>query len=390
MTRELICFDKWQYTYLRKEYEEKGYTFFSISFFSDSNSIEEINDDDTIKPIIDLSSVSINLLDKGLLYNLEQLISFFSAQTIFISDINSEDYKYNLRYCFDVFTEYKGKTEKSLQSQKEKSEHKVKKITDLGSTELESFFNKFNKSLYGHTEFKKDFKNLIDTFKVFNTIGEHKILSLFLMGESGVGKTEVAQSVFKNLNGSKSLSKINFGNYSSQDALNSLIGSPRGYVGSEGGELFDKVSQTDVGLILIDEFEKATTPVYNYFLDVLETGKAVNSLGEEMHLDGFIIIFTSNIESDKFSEHFSPELRSRFDYKGYFGYLNTYVKEKFVTDRLDSIIYKYNSHFGTRFNSTTKHDLFQEINVRKYNNMRDLNRKIKEVFVNHLKISEKM
>ena len=53
------------------------------------------------------------------------------------------------------------------------------------------------------------------------------------------------------------MAKVNFGNYSSHDALNSLIGSPLGYIGSDGGELLKRIQESDVGLILIDEFEKA-------------------------------------------------------------------------------------------------------------------------------------
>jgi ATP-dependent Clp protease ATP-binding subunit ClpA len=48
---------------------------------------------------------------------------------------------------------------------------------------------------------------------------------------------------FVELNPDTSLVKINFGNYSSQDALNSLIGSPRGYRGSEEGELSIKLGK---------------------------------------------------------------------------------------------------------------------------------------------------
>ena len=57
----------------------------------------------------------------------------------------------------------------------------------------------------------------------------------------------------------KKLVKINFGNYSSDNSLNSLIGSPRGYIGSEGGELFIRVKDSDIGIILIDEFEKSNS-----------------------------------------------------------------------------------------------------------------------------------
>lgn len=113
------------------------------------------------------------------------------------------------------------------------------------------------------------------------------------MGESGVGKTEVARTLHRCFDGKKKLAKVNFGNYSSEFSLSSLIGSARGYIGSEDGEIFIRVRDTDVGVILIDEFEKSNATLFNYFLDVLESGKIISSLAEEIDLNGFIIIFTS-------------------------------------------------------------------------------------------------
>lgn len=62
------------------------------------------------------------------------------------------------------------------------------------------------------------------------------------------------------------LAKVNFGNYSSHDALNSLIGSPLGYIGSDGGELLKRIQESDVGLILIDEFKKQIVQCLTIFL----------------------------------------------------------------------------------------------------------------------------
>ena len=77
------------------------------------------------------------------------------------------------------------------------------------------------------------------------------------MGESGVGKTEVARTIHECLDGKMKLAKVNFGNYSSEFSLSSLIGSARGYIGSDDGEIFIRVRTADVGVILIDEFEKS-------------------------------------------------------------------------------------------------------------------------------------
>jgi len=386
MSRNLIIFKKEQYPYLKKEYGEKGYNLFSFSRTSNTKALDNLLDINN-KLIIDISSLGNSILpDNGSLYNFEQLLQYFSVETIFISDIDNVDYRYKLRYCFDYFVEYESNEVLVNESEKARQDKKkIKKIIDLDQKELERFFKKFNESLYGHEKFKKEFRETIYSFRVFNEIGEHKILSLFLMGDSGVGKTEVARSIHKSVDSKKKLAKISFGNYSSQDALNNLIGSPRGYIGSDGGELFDKVVVSDIGLILIDEFEKANTPVFNYFLDVLETGKATNSLGEEIDIDGYIIIFTSNIKRDKFDDYFSPELRSRFDYKGYFNLLTNEDKEKYIKFRFNEIIKKYNNKHGSKLNKGTHANLVSQVNVNEYKNMRLLNGRIKEVFIEYLK-----
>ena len=181
------------------------------------------------------------------------------------------------------------------------------------------------------------------------------------------------------------MAKINFGNYSSKDALNSLIGSPRGYIGSDGGELMKRVNESDIGLILIDEFEKADGAVFNYFLDVLENGKMVNSLAEEYDINGYIVIFTSNIKKEQFDSVISPELKSRFDYKGVFNRLTNNDKQKFINFRINEIIDKYNTFSDIAFDSKLRSKLIENIDCKKYNNMRDLNKRIKDVFVKCIK-----
>jgi ATP-dependent Clp protease ATP-binding subunit ClpC len=319
------------------------------------------------------------------LLNFEQLFCSFGENITFICDkVYEKDIKYLFRYVFDDFSDVEAECDESLVENEEIPSEKlasVRKIIDLNDTELDSFFENFNARLYGHDRFKQEFKDLVNSFRVFNKIGEHKILSLFLMGDSGVGKTEVARSIHKALGSKSKLAKINFGNYSSHDALNSLIGSPLGYIGSDGGELLKRVHESDVGLILIDEFEKADNAVFNYFLDVLENGKIVNSQAEEYDVSGYIIVFTSNITKDNFKSKISPELRSRFDYKGVFNLLTDEDKKKFVHFRVNQIISRYQEFVSADIPDKLHDSVVAEINVSQYNNMRDLNKKIKDTFV---------
>lgn len=351
----------------------------SITYFIKT---EEISSLSPCYDIIDLSAYLGNDIGTQALF--EQLIPLFPQGIEFIADIKFEkELRDKLRFLINTihYIEISGY---SNDKQIGYHNNNVRRIVDLSPTDLNILLKNFNFKLYGHNKFKEELQNQIKTFRVFNKIGEHNILSIFLMGESGIGKTEVARTLHQCLGAKCKLAKINFGNYSSKDALNSLIGSPRGYIGSESGELFMKVKESDTGVILIDEFEKGDSIIYNYFLDVLENGKMTNSQGEDIDLNGYIIIFTSNLSPQDFDNFISPELRSRFDYIGIFNTLNNEDKEKFVKKRMNDIIYKYEKHFNTKLQSFSHSILCKKINVEEYTNLRDLNHRIREVFVEFL------
>lgn len=383
---EIITYVDKDFKNLKKEYE--NYKFISFSNLDDSI---EINP----KIVIDVSSLCALIKNQEEeLYNIENIFYKIKNKD-FISDVEDLLFvcnsKYNnilseqFKYCFDKVTEYKNN--ENIDSY----ENGIKRIIDIKNDELKSFFEKFEQELYGHDAFKEDFKNSIEEYRMFNKIGETKILSFFLMGYSGIGKTEVSNIIYNNLktNNNSNLVKINLGNYSSQDALNSLIGSPRGFVGSENGELFIKLDKTDVGIILIDEIEKADKKIFNYFLEVLETGKATNSQGKEYDLDGYIIIFTSNVKKEKFTSVFSPELRSRFDLVYYFELLTQKDKIKYLNDRLKKIVKKYNKEYDKEILKENIEEIKKKIDVDKYLNIRYLNRAIKDEILKFLKNRER-
>lgn len=336
-------------------------------------------------PFLDIIDLSAYLgIDLGTQALFEQLIPLYPTGINLIADVKYEnEVREKLRFLIDTihYIDIGGGSKKNPTDNPYKD---VNRIVDLTPEGLDVFMTSFDVKLYGHEKFKKEFHNLVNTFRVFNKIGEHNILSLFLMGESGIGKTEVARTLHQCLGGKRKLAKINFGNYSSKDALNSLIGSPRGYIGSESGELFMKVKESDTGVILIDEFEKGDSIIYNYFLDVLENGKMTNSQGEDIDLNGYVIIFTSNLTPQNFDNFLSPELRSRFNYIGIFQALKNKDKEKFVKRRMSDIIGKYNENFDSKLPSYSHSMLCRRIDVNEYTNMRDLNQRIREVFVDFL------
>ena len=384
----LFFYTKNQFFNFKSTQIAAGFEFLSMSQLLSSQKIDSL--EAYQQYYVDVSSmVSFVKENVSQLLNFEQLFNSFGENISFICDkANEKDIKYIFRYTFDDFLDVETESDEVIDEVEETPVTKastIKKITDLDDAELELFFSNFDARLYGHERFKEEFKELVTSFRVFNKLGEHKILSLFLMGDSGVGKTEVARSIHKALGSQAKLAKINFGNYSSHDALNSLIGSPLGYIGSDGGELLKRVNESDVGLILIDEFEKADNAVFNYFLDVLENGKIVNSQADEYDVNGYIIVFTSNITKENFKSKISPELRSRFDYKGVFNLLTDEDKKKFVHFRVNQIITKYREFVSTDIPDKLHDIIVSKIDVSQFKNMRDLNKKIKDTFVAHIK-----
>jgi len=386
MRDKLLFFEREDFYELKEIKGAEGYEILSITDFIKENDLAHVLDYNST--IIDLTTLATYT---QIQYATEEILRLFDDSTIFISDKkHKEVFKYELRYCFLEFSDIdvpgsKEHLEDDSNLKKSSSTKKRhRKIIDLSEEELGDFFVKLRESLYGHEKFKDEFYELVKTFRIFNKIKEHKILSLFLLGESGVGKTEVARTIYRCLGGQKKIAQVNFGNYSSEFSLSSLIGSSRGYIGSEDSEIFIRVRDTDIGIILIDEFEKSNASLFNYFLDVLESGKIISSLAEEIDLNGFIIVFTSNISKQDFPLKISPELRSRFDYKGQFTLLYDEDKEKYVEFRVNSIVRKVNKEYETQLPENLLEYFLQKIDVSKFTNMRDLNKKIKRTFVDYI------
>lgn len=385
MTRELLFYEKDEFFDYKELKFTEGYSIESISkFIKDTELINKLEINSVITDISALSEF-ISIQTVG-----EQTISLFDGEMIFICDIKHKSIlSYELRH---VFENYNSVEKSDVKSKIKIDENEIigsskkihRKIIDLDEDELNVFFEKFKDKLYGHPKFKDDFENQIKTFRIFNKLKEHKILSFFLLGDSGVGKTEVARTIFKSLGGTKKIAKINFGNYSNEFSLSSLIGASRGYRDSDDGEIFMKVRDTDVGVLLIDEFEKSNTTLFNYFLDVLETGIIEGSLGQQIDLNGFIIIFTSNISKEDFPKRISPELRSRFDYKSQFTVLGNSDKEKYVEFRLADLSKKVKIEFEIELPENALFHFLTEINVSKFKNMRDVNKKLKKTLVKYI------
>lgn len=271
--------------------------------------------------------------NSSLIYILEQYFAHIKSNIKVIINYNKlDEVKKTLRL---VFSKYENVSELYNEVTNILPETKVVdkpvKITDLNENKIINLFNNINDDLIGHTNFKMKLISQLKKFLILNKIGEQKIFSMFLLGKPGLGKTEIGKIISKTLNPDSKIIKINFGNLSSKDALNSLIGSPAGYIGCEGGELSKKVSLNKVGVVICDEFEKADSEIKNFFLELLEDGQFTDSMGREHDLNGYVIIFTSNIHDKKeFKQKISPEFESRVNLICEFTPLTSKEKKKYV------------------------------------------------------------
>lgn len=173
-----------------------------------------------------------------------------------------------------------------------------------------------------------------------NRIGFNKtgrpIGSFLFVGPTGVGKTELAKQLAKELFGSEdAMIRFDMSEYMEKFSVSKLIGSPPGYVGyEEAGQLTEKVRRNPYSLILLDEIEKAHPDVMNMFLQILDDGRLTDSQGRTVSFKDTIIIMTSNAGStdaeanvgfgatlsgkthsvlDQLGNYFKPEFLNRFD-----------------------------------------------------------------------------
>lgn len=128
--------------------------------------------------------------------------------------------------------------------------------------------------------------------------------SFIFLGQTGVGKTQLAKVLAKELfDSEEALVRIDMSEYMEKFAISRLVGAPPGYVGyEEGGQLTEKIRRKPYAVILLDEIEKAHPDVFNMLLQVLDDGFLTDSLGRKIDFSNTIIIMTSNIGARKLKD----------------------------------------------------------------------------------------
>lgn len=147
--------------------------------------------------------------------------------------------------------------------------------------------------VYGQDEAVKQVVNAVKFSKAGMTEETKPLASLLFVGPTGVGKTEIARTLAKELG--ISLVRFDMSEYEEKHSVAKLVGAPAGYIGyEEGGLLTEEIRKNPNSVLLLDEIEKAHPDVFNILLQVMDYATLTDNQGRKADFRNVIIIMTSN------------------------------------------------------------------------------------------------
>jgi ATP-dependent Clp protease ATP-binding subunit ClpC len=189
------------------------------------------------------------------------------------------------------------------------------------------------------------------------------LFSGILIGNSGVGKTELAKQLAKYLFESEdSLLRLDMSEFMEKINVSRISGSAPGYVGYDDSNFLDKIRRKPYSVVLLDEIEKAHPDVFNLFLQVLDDGQMTDSHGRKVSFKNCVILMTSNVGTKVLKDFgsgvgFSTKSKSESQPDNMKSVLEKELKKKFAPEfinRLDEIIY---------FNDLNKDDILKIVDL---------------------------
>jgi len=161
-----------------------------------------------------------------------------------------------------------------------------------------------SKHIISQTEAIKAISSTIKRSRTGISNPDRPLGSFMFMGPTGVGKTELAKVLAREVYESEdALIKIDMSEFMERHNTSQLVGAPAGYIGyDDGGKLTEQVRRKPYSIILFDEIEKAHPDVYNILLQILEDGELSDSKGKKVNFKNTIIIMTSNLGLKEFNK----------------------------------------------------------------------------------------
>ncbi|WP_237619843.1 AAA family ATPase [Staphylococcus caprae] len=171
---------------------------------------------------------------------------------------------------------------------------------DISESKLENLKNlkaSLSSQIIGQDEAIELISNAIVRKKIGFKQPDCPIGVFMLLGTSGVGKTETAKILNKELyNDEKNMIRFDMSEYQKEHEVSKLIGPPPGYVGfGQSNDLVKTVLEHPNAVILFDEIEKAHPKIFDILLQVFDDGRLTNSADETADFSESIILLTSNI-----------------------------------------------------------------------------------------------